>query len=1281
MNERKQSISGWTPAQWLAIKARNSSFLVSAAAGAGKTSVLVERVIRRILDDQIDIDTLLVVTFTNAAAAEMRQRVGRALAQELKRQPYSSHLQRQLVLLNQAKITTIHSFCLDLLRQYFYLLDLEPDFRIADENESLIYQVETLEEVMEQGYDAEDNLAFTSLVDCYGGQWDDRNLRELVLRLFSFSRSHPHPSDWLSRAADAFKLTGTPAIDDTVWGQSIKAGLALELEGAGILLKEALGLAGENKETQAYLKTLQEDLNLIGELIKDSSLSWDNLCHILQNTKFNRLPSIPAKDNQTVFRLKEKVKSLRDAAREKIKKITKLYFFRSSADLLTDFHFIAPLMQTLVDLVSGFSEAYQRAKLKRGLVDFADLEHYALQILNNFPVVIEALRAKYVEVLVDEYQDINGVQENILQLISRTAENKPNIFMVGDVKQSIYRFRLAEPAIFLAKYKDYHPVASAGGERVKQRINLAENFRSRPEIIKAVNFIFRQIMVAGVGEMDYDQEAELVAKASYPTPADWAIENEKPIEFHLIEKKPGNGDLSVRLSGSNSGNTVNNLHPDRQVDLAEMNQAGETDEDDAAQEIEEQAWDDIQREASFVAYRLKKMVEESEFLIYDSKYRPVAYKDIVVLMRATHGRANIFQEEFQKAGIPVYVELGTGYFEATEVETMLSLLKIIDNPRQDIPLVAVLRSPLVSLSAAELAQIRLRQREGDFFDALVQTKDDNKKTALFWEKLSSWRTMARRGTLSDLIWDVYRQTGYYDYVGGLPGGRQRQANLRALYDRARQFETTTLRGLFHFLRFIEALKERGSDLGIARALGENENVVRIMSIHKSKGLEFPVVVAADLGKQFNFQDLKKDVLLHKELGLGPQLIDAEKRLSYPTLAKLAVKRQLKLETLAEELRILYVAMTRAKEKLILVGSEKKLVKAAGGWCRYLSYPSWFLPEAQLTEAKSYLDWLCPAIARHRDGTCLSQLAGSEKIPSSEIARDPSCWLVSLCPWGTQDKWRPQEDATEETKTWLRLVQDLEPVPVENEIMKKIDHNLSWNYPAAALVNKPAKASVTELKHRFAKQPEEEDYNATGIFNPNLILPDRLAPFKQPRFYQEHAHFTLAEKGTLMHLVMRYLDLKSDLDYDDLAGQVKLMVERELLTIEEAAAIDLAPIVKFWRSPLGRRVRAAAHVKRELPFSLALPAQEVYPDLSADPFRVKEVVFVQGIIDYLVFEDDSLFLIDFKTDYITRENLKETATYYRVQLNLYARAIQEIIYRPVKEKYLYFFYPGLMVPGI
>jgi ATP-dependent helicase/nuclease subunit A len=1280
MSEHKQSTPRWTQAQWLAIKARNSSFLVSAAAGAGKTSVLVERVIRRILDDQIDIDSLLVVTFTNAAAAEMRQRIGRALAQEIKRQPYSSHLQRQLVFLNQAKITTIHSFCLDLLRQYFYLLDLEPDFRIADENEALIYQVETLEEVMEQGYDAEDNQAFTSLVDCYGGQWDDRNLRELVLRLFSFSRSHPHPRDWLSRAANAFKLTGTPAIDDTVWGQNIKDGLVLELEGARILLKEALGLAKKNKETQAYLKTLQEDLNLIGELIKDRLLPWDNLRHILQNTKFNRLPSIPAKDNQIVIRLKEEVKSLREAAKEKIKKITQLYFSRSSTDLLTDFHLIAPLMQALVDLVNNFSEAYQKAKLKRGLVDFADLEHYTLQILNNFPVVREALRAKYVEVLVDEYQDINGVQENILQLISRTAENKPNIFMVGDVKQSIYRFRLAEPAIFLAKYKDYHPVVSTGGERIKQRINLAENFRSRPEIIKAVNFIFRQIMVAGVGEMDYNQEAELIAKASYPISAEWALENEKPIEFHLIEKKPGNGDLSVRLSGSNSGNMVNNLHPDRQADLTEMNQAGETDEEGAVQEIEEQAWDDVQREASFVAYRLKKMVEESEFLIYDSKYRPVMYKDIVVLMRATQGRANIFQEEFQKAGIPVYVELGTGYFEATEVETMLSLLKIIDNPRQDIPLVAVLRSPLASLSAAELAQIRLHQREGDFFDALRQAKDDNEKTVLFLERLSSWRTMARRGTLSDLIWDIYRQTAYYDYVGGLPGGRQRQANLRALYDRARQFETTTLRGLFHFLRFIEALRERGSDLGIARALGENENVVRIMSIHKSKGLEFPVVVVADLGKQFNFQDLKKDVLLHKELGFGPQLIDAEKRLSYPTLAKLAVKRRLKLETLAEELRILYVAMTRAKEKLILVGSEKKLVKAAGGWCRYLDYPSWFLPELPLTEAKSYLDWLCPALARHRDGTCLSQLAGSEKIPSLEIAQDPSCWSVSLYPWGAQDKWWPQKDATGETKTWLRLVQDLKPVPVENEIMKMIEHNLSWNYPEAALVNKPAKVSVTELKHQFAKQLEEEDYNATDVFNPNIILPGRLAPFKQPRFYQEGTHFTFAEKGTLMHLVMRYLDLKADLDHDDLARQVKLMVERELLTIEEAAAINLAPIVKFWRSPLGRRVRAAAHVKRELPFSLALPVQEVYPDLPADPFWAKEVVFVQGIIDCLVFEANSLFLIDFKTDYITGKNLKETTAYYRGQLELYARAIQEIICRPVKEKYLYFFYPGLTVPG-
>lgn len=1246
----------WTDEQLEAVSGREGNLLVAAAAGAGKTSVLVERIIRRITDpvNPVDVDRLLVVTFTNAAASEVRERIGRALAREMEKRPGSNRLPRQLAILGRACISTLHSFCLDLLRQYFYLIDLDPAFRVAGADESALIQAGTLEELFERRYAANDNILFTALVDCYGGKRDDTALQELVLDAYHFARSTPNPVDWLGRLPENFSLAENADFDQLPWSGILKKSLKVELTGALSALNQALNLAYGPGGPGNYLDNLKADKEIVSRLIQQcgANASWNELYKLFNGVTFGKLKG--CKKDDADQQIAERVRKLRDNAKRKIGSLAKSYFSRRPEEMCADLRRVAPLIRELAGLVLDFGESYRKAKAARGVVDFSDLEHFTLQILceqgRQGIVPSQAalnLRERFEEVLVDEYQDINAVQEAIIQLVSRQGEAKPNLFMVGDVKQSIYRFRLADPGLFLKKYRSY-PTIGGGTER---RIDLARNFRSREGLVNAVNFIFRQIMTEAVGEIPYNASAELICGAEYPQAAAGAGEPDNAVEVYLVER-------DVLQQGPGLDETAGDIEPEDGV------------QEEDSEEIEEEL-DAMQKEARLIARRIGELVKgagdgKPGFTVYDrdlGAYRPLTYRDVVVLLRATAGYANTFMEEFRQVDIPAYAELATGYFEATEVETVLSLLKVIDNPRQDIPLAAVLRSPLVGLKAQDLARIRLASRRGDFFDAVVAASlseqgELSDRLLNLLKKLENWRTAARQGPLADLIWRIYRETGYYDFVGGLPGGGQRQANLRALHHRARQYEASAFRGLFLFLRFIERIREGGRDLGAARALSEKENVVRIMSVHKSKGLEFPVVFVAGLGNKFNFRDLNRDVLFHKDLGLGPQLVDTGARVTFPTIAKLALKQKLKMETLAEEMRILYVALTRAREKLILVGSARNLKNCARRWCGPVSTEGWNLPEGFLAGAATALDWLAPALARHRDGNEIRTLGASEDSPPVEVAADSSRWRIfvetGLARTGTALDSRPES---------LSRVSRMEPLEEEGPLAGVIKDRLDWSYPYTGVVGRASKASVTELKRRFDPLTAEEDESLRDI---------RPAVGGRPLFLQEVHGLTAAEVGSALHLVMQSLDLKSSLDPGDIKRQIEGMVERELLTIEQADSVPVERIASFFAGPLGRRVLAGRGVMRELPFTLAVPAEEVYPELLNGS---GETVLVQGVVDCLVDEGDGYLLLDYKTDRLARDQLEKALARYRGQMNLYARAVEKIMGRKVKEKYLYLFHLG------
>lgn len=1222
----------WTDDQWKAIWATGQDTLVSAAAGSGKTAVLVNRMIEKVIakENPIDVDELLVVTFTNASAAEMRHRMADALEKEIVKNPHNQHLRKQLSLVNKAQISTLHSFCLSIVKQYAYLIDIDPGFRIASEGEISLLRDDVLKEVLEEAYSAEDEKEVNRiyrLVDSFTSDRDDQEIEVLIDKLYDTARVHPEPKKWLHSLVEQYRLPDDLTVDELPFIDSLKNAIEFQLEEAREHILAVRKFALMPDGPAPYGETVELDLVLIQEAQRRIRSSWEEAHEFFTSLKWSTLARVP-KDSCDE-ELKKKAQDKRNKAKKILKNIQDTFFARKPERLLEEIRLMAPMIETLVELVEIFDDKFKKMKMEKAIVDFSDLEHYALEILTveddgelkPSPVARE-YQQRFKEVLVDEYQDTNMLQETILQLVKSGNEANGNLFMVGDVKQSIYRFRLAEPMLFLNKYLTFEDEPKTSG----LKIDLNANFRSRKEVLHGTNYLFEQIMGEKVGEIIYDEKAALKPGAPYN-------DVEVPVELAIIYEE-------------------------------EPEVSPEEDEDVDLDILVQEEMKKSQQEARYIIKRIREMID-SGATIYDTKQkdptkrlRPIRYSDIVILMRSMTW-SNDIVEEFKAADIPLYAESSKGYFEALEVMVMINLLKVIDNPYQDIPLASVLRAPFVGLTENEMALIRLVDKNAPFYDAIKKFVEEErsgletssqKKLEKFLQQLDKWRDLARRGSLSDLIWQIYLDTNYYEMAGAMSNGKQRQANLRTLHDRALSFEKSSFRGLFRFLRFIDRMKSRGEDLGIAKSIGEKDDVVRLVTIHSSKGLEYPVVFVAGLGSRFNEMDFNQTYLFDQQYGLAVKAIDPEKRIIYTSLPFLAMKEKKKLEMKAEEMRILYVAMTRAKEKLILVGSVKDWEKTRQTWCEMQSLPTdAMLPDYVRARAKNYLDWIGPAISRHE---CFKEWSTEEYTPISH----PSLWKVHAI---------SNEMFLQKQVLAAELANEKEHSDVDESLFEELERRFTYRYPFEQATKKKSKTSVSEMKRiENMQQNEEEELPYSNLLKsrgPSLV--------KRPMFMQEK-QLSAIEIGTVVHTVMQHVPQKGFEDGEEVEAFLHKLVEKQLITEEEMKVVEVEKVLQFFSTPIGKRFSNAKRLYREVPFTMSMT------DGQGDS------QIIQGIVDCLMEDEEGKWvLVDYKTDQILpifeeeEKLIEEMTKRYGVQIRIYTEAVEKILQIKVDEKLLYLFNEG------
>ena len=1238
----------WTKEQSEAIYTRRCNLLVAAAAGSGKTAVLVERIIQIITNEEnpVDIDKLLVVTFTSAAAAEMRERIANAISKKLEDRPDSKSLQKQLTLLSRANITTMHSFCLDVIKNYFYTIDLDPSFRIADDTECTLMKNEIIEELFEELYENDDDN-FKTLVESYSGARDDEKLKDMVLRLYSFSMSGPWPEVWLNEKAEEFNINTVDELDKTEWINVLRSNLGVELNGFINMMNKAIEIIKETDGLEPYLETFTTELSYLDNAYASLSGGLEEMYKGFKLISFGRIPVV-RKNKVSDESAQATVKGIRDSIKKKLAKLIEDSFTFTPEEAVEGIKRVYPCMKTLANITLEFGERFTQKKRDKNLLDFNDLEHLCLKILitkdeegNVVPSqVAEHFREYFDEVLVDEYQDSNNVQETIIDLVSRKSLDQPNVFMVGDVKQSIYRFRQAKPELFLDKYNRY-PLEAGGRDR---KIQLYKNFRSREEVISGSNYIFKMVMSTIVGELEYTDEEALNLGASYKENIDLDTVVGGEIELHILDKS---GIAKVE-----------------EVDVIEEKEDGEKVE-------EEEDVDAIALEAKIISKRIKELFSEKDgktFKVFDkdtNEYRDIKYKDIVILLRATKNWSEIFLEELGNEGVPVYADTGSGYFESIEIRTIMSLLKIIDNPLQDVPMIAVLRSPIVGFTAEELSDLRLLNKELYFYEIIKEVSEGNleaseelkEKCISIIDNINIWREKSVYTPIDEFIWYLYMDTAYFGYVGAMPNGKLRQANLKILFQRAKQFESTSFKGLFNFINFINKLRKSSGDMGSAKVLGENEDVVRIMSIHKSKGLEFPVVFCAGTGKQFNLMDLNSSILYHEELGFGPDYVDLEKRNAYTTLAKEAIKKRIRLETLSEEMRILYVAFTRAKEKLIITGATRDLEKAINNWVSSASLDENIILPSEVLKGKSYLDWIALAMCKHADGEILRDVAG---VTRDLIKVDYSKWKIKF--WNKDLLITSKEVEVVEEENEKNLIEEAENIKY---IDKEIERRLGYKYKYKEGAMLPSNVSVSDLKM--------SDYEYDGIATLEIF---KEKPLIKPKFLQEEKGLSAAERGTIMHYVMQKLNLSRVNSISEIKAQIEEMVLDKSLTEQEASTIWFKKIYKFYTSDLGKRVLKAFNnndlVRREFPFFTEISSLQLGENLEKEIYE-DEKVRLQGIIDLFFQEDEDIVLVDYKTDYVEEGNEEEIIDRYRTQLTYYKEALEKVTGKKVKESYLYLFY--------
>lgn len=1171
----------WTKEQQEAIEIRDKNILVSAAAGSGKTAVLVERIKKLIINDQIPLEKMLVVTFSNAAASEMREKIVEALSQEIDKSGHedvniqkSHFLRNQLNLIHRANISTFHAFSMEVIRRYYYLINVEPNFNICDEAQKIILQAEAMEQLFDRMFELS-NQDFLYFLKKYSTTKNENIVKDMILDAYHFIQSIPNSFEWLKEKTEYLGISKEDFIQGSGFKEiklAILSGLSLS-KSCYIQVRDILELYGIESlipKCCLEIETLEKAIDIF------NTKSYDEAAAFIREIKFQTYRT--SKDeNDSYGEIKDQVSALRDRGKEILKKLIGQFMLRSLDEYVEDMNQTCNDARLLYSLVEEFNSLYREKKKIKGLMDFNDIEHFALSVLSHEEAALE-YRNKFDAIFIDEYQDSNIVQETLINRIKKDN----NLFMVGDVKQSIYKFRLAEPEIFINKYESFK--INANSKDIK--IDLNRNFRSKGNIINAVNDIFSQIMRKDISGLDYDDAAALYKGVAYEGSMDY------PVELHIVD--------------------------DMQLESIEI--------DDEIKEM---------RRAEVEAYTAAQIIKETKGKeIYDAKndvIRNLSNKDIVILLRGAKGTAEIYYEALTKEGISAFIDTSDGYFDTIEIEVFLNLLRIIDNKKQDIPFISVLRSSICDFSIDELIKIRLLNRRDSFYKSfhdyciLGEDKDIKEKCNSTLNQISIWKRESSFMPLEDFLWKLVSETGYYEYIGAIPAGVQRQANLRALIDKAVQFQNSQMKGLFSFINYIEAIKKRKVSMGQVKLLGENDDVVRIMTIHKSKGLEFPMVLVGGLGKKFNRENNSNRVSMHKEIGLGIRYVDKNNACYKKTIMQTAIEQKKSKEGMAEEIRILYVAFTRAMDKLVLLGTLTNIEE---------SIKALTLQNEDLTNAKSYLDLLIPALSQ------------SNIDYKSYNRRD-----ISIT-----------KETTDKQKDIIKAILSEEDVDFDviGETGQEIGRRLSYKYGYHEALNLKSKFTVSELNK---------------LTNGQLYKNITLESLTVPKFSQIGKGFSRAEKGTILHTVMEYIDFKKIADLypvqRDKEAIIKYineliveLVHKEILTEDEATVVDTHKIIKFFDSDIGKRACKSNKLKKEVSFN-------IMKEVSG------EKIIIQGIIDCYFEEAGKYILLDYKTNFINNTDdqveLDNLVEGYRPQLSLYKEALETIRGIKVEESYLYLFY--------
>ncbi len=1272
----------WTPEQESAIIAPkdssldNQTLLVAAAAGSGKTAVLVERIITRLkdMDNPLSVQELMVVTFTKAAAQEMSARIGLALAKAMEStddEAMQQRLERQLNLLPSAHISTLHSFCQWVIRSYFYKLDINPTARIGNEAEMALLQQEVLADLLTKSYE-EGLYNIYELADFFSDDKSDAGLTAKIMSLYNYAMSLANPDGWLRKALAPYKEAMEINPSDTLWGQymwnqhiAVIDRIRERLERMEQILLDPVG---PHKWQNIY----DNQLAALGMLL--NAQTWDDMGEACKHTdtfikdRFNKLGEEVDPSLQAEF------KSLGSQNKDDLKAMQAAVFTVPEATLQEQFKAQYPIIEGLVEITIAFHKAYRDMKQEQGIMDFSDLEHLCLALLvepgtEDDPQpsdVAKELQDTFKEIMVDEYQDTNGVQETIINLISRVD----NRFYVGDVKQAIYSFRMADSSLFMEKYNTY-----GGTDAVERRIDLAKNFRSHENILAATNFLFYQIMTEEAAELNYTEAESLIpGRIVEDAPEDWVGGD---VELQLL-------DVSKDTLG-----------------------ASESDEDEGDDP------ENNERELDFIIQKIKEIhAAKKQVQNPDGTFRQIEWRDFAILRRSLAGWGTRAVEAMRQAGIPAVVNERDGYFEAQEIQLLLALLSIIDNPEQDLPMAAVLHSGLVGLDANELGALRL-SGEGSLWSLMPAYAEEAQDERLlsFIGHMERWRTLSRRHGVTDLLWDIYESQDYVNYVGAMPNGLVRRANVLALYDRAKGYEASGFRGLFRFLRFVESLRDSNQDMPLANVVSEADNVVRLMTIHKSKGLEFPVVFLSGMQKKFNMMNLRSELLIDKNAGLGLKGYFTDIRVSFPTMPWFYVKDVKEAALKAEEQRILYVALTRARDKLFMTGFVKGFKNSKGGLSTLgeliknaASVEGQQLPTDIITQANTYLDWLIMGFARHLDGGNPLRVAIEYEGPTYFDLPDKKCRIkVEVHDGSLYGDLDYKADIDETTINKVRELKAVNAVELPQEIIDRFN----YTYPYSDATRRTAKISVSELKRRF--QEREIEAGTIDTLNEPIVTVDTEAKRavsdailgqaikldirnadrdatnnesvptitvsaddlansvfgRKPQALQsEEDVLTGAQWGTLMHEAMQWLPL-AQYTQASLTKELDTLVTKGTFTEEERNLLSDTSLYKFFSSDLGKRLINAKRIERELPFSMLFEGKRVY-----DTLEDGENLFLQGIIDTAFEEDGEWVLVDYKTDRV--KSGEDLIKRYKIQMDLYKEALQRLTGMPVKACYIYSF---------